>query len=115
MEWQKAGLLQAKFVIILDGDDYLESTEQMEIGPGNDDRPLGSKEIVGFRSVIGSVGYMATAFIPGLSGEQSMLGRLRVDPTVRSALKANAVIRFAKGNRHVLTFQPKVESLLVSC
>jgi hypothetical protein len=113
MEWKMAGPLQAKFVIILDGVDYLESTELTEIGREDDDRPLDSEDMVDFRSVISSVGYMATAFIPALSVEASILGRLCVDPTVRSARKANAVIRIAKDKSHVLTFQPGVDSLLV--
>jgi hypothetical protein len=38
----------------------------MEIGPGDKDRLPGSKEIVDFRSVRGSVGYIAATFISGL-------------------------------------------------
>jgi hypothetical protein len=109
--WNKAGSLKTKFVITLNG--YLDSTELMEFGPGDDDRSLDTREMVDFRSVIGSAGYMVAAFIPGLSVEVSMLGRLRVVPTVRSARKANAVIRFAKDNRQALTFQLRAESFLV--
>jgi hypothetical protein len=77
-----SGPLKGKFVIIFDGNDYLDSTEKMEIRGNDDSRRLGVEEITGFRSVVGSVGYMATSFLPGLSVEASMLGRFRLYPTV---------------------------------
>jgi hypothetical protein len=68
------------------------------------------EEITDFRSVVGSIGYMATAFLPGLAVEASMLGRLWLRPTVKAARKENATIKFAEEHGHVLTFQPGVQN-----
>jgi hypothetical protein len=112
MLWKTSGPLKGTFVIIFDGNDYLDSTEKMEIRGNDDSRRLGVEEITGFRSVVGSVGYMANAFLPGLSVEASMLGRFRLCPTVKAARKANATINVTKEHRYVLTFQPGVHILL---
>jgi hypothetical protein len=73
MLWETSVPLKGNFVIILDGNDYLDSTEKMEIRGNDASRRLDVEEVTDFRSVVSSIGYMATAFIPGLSVEASML------------------------------------------
>jgi hypothetical protein len=97
-------------VIILDRDDYLESTELMEIGLGDEDRLLGSKEIVDFRSVIGSVGYIAATFIPGLLRKRLCSGDFMSIRLCGPLVKKMPSFVLQKTTT-IHTFRPGVESL----
>lgn len=109
----ESGEFKEKFEINLDGDDYLDSVLPMNVPAGEDETELTAMEAKDFRSVAGSIGYMASAFRVDLSVETSMLGRDFFSPTIKSAKKANAIVKFAKENRYTLTFRPGVDKVLV--
>jgi hypothetical protein len=87
------------FEIILDGDEYLDSTIPMKLPAGlMDDDRLSPADASNYRSVVGCIGYMASAFRPDLSLEASMLGRTFMEPTLRHARKANAVLAWQRSS-----------------
>ena len=93
------------FHIVLDGDDYLASTELMIIPYGSAELPLSPAEHVDFRSVVGTVGEVAGAFRPDLAMEASSLSRHFASPTKEHAEAANKVLQFAKDNRTWLEYK----------
>jgi hypothetical protein len=100
------------FEIVVDGDEYLDSTipVALPIGLVDDDR-LSPADASNYRSVNGCIGYMASAFRPDLSLEASMLGRTFMEPTLRHARKANAVLAWAKEQRFNMRFRKGTECL----
>lgn len=95
------------FEIIIDGDEYLASTERMKVpmdGRKEEDF-LSPQEHFEFRSVVGTISYVAGAFRPDLAMEASSLSRHLVSPTVSHAHAANSVLEYAKENRIALTYR----------
>jgi Reverse transcriptase (RNA-dependent DNA polymerase) len=103
------------FEIIVDGDEYLDSTCSMTVPAGQPDSVLPPAAATDFRSVVGSLGYMASSFRPDLSLEASLLSRAFARPTVRDAAKANATLEWSKRNRYVLRFRKGATTLTVFC
>jgi hypothetical protein len=100
------------FDVVVDGDEYMDSTLPMPVPLGlNDDNHLAPRDSANFRSVVGCIGYMASSFRPDLALEASILGRTFVTPTLRDARKANAILSWAKNNRYTLRFRRGVACL----
>jgi hypothetical protein len=100
------------FEIVVDGDEYLNRTIPMALPLGlMDDDPLSPANASNHRSVVGCIGYMASAIRPDLSLEASMSGRTFMKPTLRHARKANAVLAWAKEQRFNLRFKKGTECL----
>jgi hypothetical protein len=101
------------FEIVVDGDEYLDSTVPMVLPSGlHDDAMLPPADITNYRSVAECIGYRASAFRPDLALEASLLGRSFVTPTVRNARKANSVLEWAKIHRYNLNFRRCAVSLI---
>lgn len=56
---------------------------------------------------------MATAFRPEFSTDSSILGRHFRSPTMAFVQKANLTLTYAKTNRYVVRFRPRMQRLLV--
>jgi hypothetical protein len=71
--------------------------------------------IADYRSVVGCIGYIASAFRPDLVLEASLLSRAFARPTVRDADKANATLQWAQDNLYSLCFRKGVSRLTMFC
>lgn len=99
------------FEIVLDGDDYLASTEPMNLTPGPGESFLPPLEHFEFRSVVGTISYVAGAFRPDLAMEASSLSRHLASPTIAHGTAANTILQYAKENRIVLKYRKGASAL----
>jgi hypothetical protein len=97
---------QEPFEIIVDGNEYLDSTVPMPIPKDAvDGDSLSPADASLFRSVVGCIGYMSMAFRPDLALETSLLGRVFSAPSVLHARKANSILNWAKANKFDMRFR----------
>jgi Reverse transcriptase (RNA-dependent DNA polymerase) len=97
---------KGEFEVTVDGMEYLDSTVQMPLPANRDDSSLLTPaDATNYRSVVGSIGYMSSAFRPDIALETSLLGRVFQTPTVRDARKANAILAWMKSNTFNLRFR----------
>jgi hypothetical protein len=94
------------FEIMVDGDEYLDSTLPMPL-PSllKDDDKLSPGHATKHRSVVGCLGYMASAFRPEFALEASMLSRSFRTLTLRDARKANFLLAWSKEICYNLIFR----------
>jgi hypothetical protein len=102
------------FHVVVDGNEYLDSTIPMDLpNLPNDDSLLGPGDVPNYRSVVGGIGYIASSFRPDLSLETSVMGRTFDRPTLRDARKTNATLKWTKDNRCTMVFRRGVSCLTV--
>jgi hypothetical protein len=102
-----------EFEITVDGDDYMESVLLMPGLDGLDDEaPLPAERLIEFRSCVGTASYCGGAFRPDMCVDASFLARRRVEPKVRDARAANAILQYGKENRVVLRFRKGADALV---
>jgi hypothetical protein len=102
---------QTVFEINVDGDDYLVSSQTMDVPLGEDMDLLPPQSMTDYRSVVGTIGYASSEFRPDLAWETSSLSRQFVTPTILNAKRANAALQYAQKNRVILNYRRGVENL----
>jgi hypothetical protein len=101
------------FEIVVDGDEYLDSTVAMSLKSYDGQSFISPVDFTNARSVAGCLGYMASSFRPDLSFEASLLGRSFARPTLFDTRKANVILAWAKDNRFPLVFRRVLRTLTV--
>jgi hypothetical protein len=102
---------QIVFEINFDGDDYLGSCRTMDAPLGEDTDLLPPQSMTDYRSVVGTIGYASSEFLPDLACETSYLSRQFVTPTILDAERAKAALQYAQKNRVILKYRRGVENL----
>jgi hypothetical protein len=106
------GKHKGTFAITLDGNEYLQATNEMGVPPSDANDLLSPVAAAEFRSLAECIGYMDFSFRPELTVGCSMLGRVFLSRSNTDARKANATLAWAKAILYVFGYLPGTKRLV---